>query len=794
MSIEIPGIIEHVIYPKNASDSKGGFAIFAVSLNNLSSKYNKDINRDVLVKLNSKNYKSYGTFAVTVNNFESHVKYVGGQYVFIGEYNVHPKFGPQFKSDFFYQDTPSNEEGLKSYLMTLPNVKGVRSRSIIKKFGYKGTIEILDNEPMRLTEINGITARMIPDIKTVWDEGKTRRILYEFLGEHKISPSIGSKAFDQWKEEALDIIKSNPYKLAELKGVGFETADIVAHQVFNYKVPVEYRVSSCIEYILTKDVFSNSNLCIPYSSLRTELNETLVACNNKLGLNKNEFIETSLINKCIRSNLERITAVKDIEGETGKNVFVYLRRVWESEKFISEGLYSRNSRKSIEYSCSETDLSDAESDIRRFMGISIVLDDCQKEAVKSAFKNNVTVITGGGGTGKSTICRCIYYLSQKKKLPIRMMSPTGRAAQVLSNKTGYAAHTIHRSLKFTPDDNYPHDVITESILIVDEVSMVGVDTMFAIMYALTKNEDCHIVFVGDSNQLPSVSPGNFLSDIMKNKIANVVRLTQIHRQDEKSYISLIANEISNGVSSEIPLDASDMKWVDVEPDNFSMVFCNAIHKYMQDNRVEDLQVISPKYKGKCGVDTCNQLMQQIMVAFNGESECLERKFITFYVGDRVIQTENNYEKMIFNGDIGIIRELGTKVIDPSKSDKEEDFIIADFYGDEKVFIGNEIDSLNLAWCITVHKFQGSQSPNIMFIMSSEAHMMMSKELVYTAFTRAEKYITIFGSKHCLKMAPHSSVIRKRFTNVDKLVKQASQKKKILISLKSDNGVKNQCSN
>jgi len=189
------------------------------------------------------------------------------------------------------------------------------------------------------------------------------------------------------------------------------------------------------------------------------------------------------------------------------------------------------------------------------------------------------------------------------------MSPTGKAAQVLSDKTGYGAQTIHRSLKFTPDDSFPHDIVSENVLIVDEVSMVGIDTMFATMYAMMKNNDCHIVFVGDANQLPSVSPGNFLFDIMANKVANVVKLTQIHRQDDKSYISIIANDISKGLEAKIPEVASDMKWTDVDPDMFGMVFCNAIHQYRNKNKIEDLQVLSPKYRGKCGVDKCNEMMQ-----------------------------------------------------------------------------------------------------------------------------------------------------------------------------------------
>lgn len=791
MSIEIPGIVEHIIFPSEKKhDVKDGFAIFSVSLNGFSSKYKAELEKDIQSKLKKKNgYKDYGTFIVTVDSFLKDERYVGGQFVFIGDYSVHPKFGPQFKSENFYEDEPTNEEGLRFHLMLANNIKEAKSKLIIDRFGYEGTKDILDNNPYRLTEVKGITDRMIPDIKNSWDEKKTRRLLSEFLGKHGVSQGIGSKAFDLWREDALDIIQENPYKLTEIKGVGFLMADEVAHKVLKGSVPKKYRVTSCLEYLLKEEVYSNSNLCIPYEILRAQLKGTLENSNQSLGIRGGIEESVLLMNTCIRENLDRIVPVKDMTVVNKKEgIYVYLKKIWDREKFIADDLYKRNSSSPFTYTCSEVDLGDAEDDIKRFAGKDIKLDDCQRVAVKSAFDNSVTVITGGGGTGKSTICRCIFYLAQKKNLSIRMMSPTGKAAQVLASKTRCGAQTIHRSLKFTPDDDYPHDTIVEDIIIVDEVSMVGVDTMFAIMFAMINNRKCHVVFVGDANQLPSVSPGNFLFDIVENNIANVVKLTQIHRQDENSYISLVAKDICDGKVRDIPEEASDIKWTDIDPDSFDMIFCAAIHKYRSENDMDDLQVLSPKYKGRCGVDRCNEIMQQIMMDANKtDGQSLETKFKTLYVGDRVIQTENNYDKMVFNGDIGKIVDLGRKVLDPNVSDKPQDFIIVDFYGDEKVFVSSEITALNLAWCITVHKFQGSQAPNIIFVMSSESQRMMSKELVYTAFTRAEEHLDIYGSKYCLRQAPLTSIIKKRFTNIDKMVRQLREGKKILNVLEGKDG-------
>jgi exodeoxyribonuclease V alpha subunit len=262
---------------------------------------------------------------------------------------------------------------------------------------------------------------------------------------------------------------------------------------------------------------------------------------------------------------------------------------------------------------------------------------------------------------------------------------------------------------------------------------------------------------------------------------NVVRLDKIHRQSDDSYISVVANEISKGkVVEEIPADAIDVKWHDIKPDEFSDAIPRMLHRYLQQNDINDLQFIAPMYKGPCGVNLINEVIQKVMVSRNGTANMfLKRPFVDFFVGDRVIQTKNNYEKDIYNGDMGIIVDLGNKVLDPSVSDQRVDFIIVDFYGDHVTFLGEEINQLKLAWCITVHKFQGSQSKAVLFVMADEARIMMSKELVYTAFTRAEKYLSIFGSKSMLRMAPQRSVVKKRYTNFRNIIAELDQNRSVL---------------
>lgn len=410
----------------------------------------------------------------------------------------------------------------------------------------------------------------------------------------------------------------------------------------------------------------------------------------------------------------------------------------------------------------------------------IILDDSQKEAIRSAFNYKITVLTGPAGSGKSLICRYIYQIAKEAGMSVRMMAPTGKAAQVLSEKTGCPAQTIHRGLGMKPGDDNPKNIVSEDILLIDEVSMCGLDTMYALMKATEANKWVNIVLVGDKQQLPSVSPGNFLSDIIDSGCANVVTLNRVHRQDEGSYISLLANEISKGKTISVPDTANDIKWNKLHVDEFHEGLVKYIDEFLIGKDVEDLQVISPMKKGECGVFKLNEVIQKKMADLNGTANTpLVIGFNKFFIGDRVIQMTNNYDKDAFNGDMGVICDLGEKILDPTVSDKKEKFITVDFSGEKKEYFGTEIDQLNLAWVCTVHKYQGSQSKYIIFIMAEEAQIMMSRELVYTAMTRASKRLEIFGHENMLRIAPTRSIISKRYTNMKRVIEELRSGAKIL---------------
>lgn len=767
--MELPIIVEWV------RSFKGGFCLISANLNPYSERYSEALEEEIQPYIS----KKYNTFTITAN-VDDDAGMQGGQYIFMGDFVKHPKFGDQFKSDFFYKDVPATEEGLQIFLMTLPNIKEARSKSIVAKFGVEGTLNILDNDIYKLTEVNGITTQRIPAIEKAWKSEKCLRELYEFFISRGMAPALAKTSYKRWGKDAQSIIETNPYKLTELHGVGFVMADQEAHKIMEV-ISNEFRTTACMEYVLQEFTHKNSNLCIPYKHLKECVLSVIGKCDIGLGKTTDLKLYLSLIPKCFKSNLDKFTMVKDLENDV---VYAYLRHIWDKEKFVAKNLFERSLADS-----KNSELDDLEVLLERLTTVisntKINLDDSQTEAILSAFRHKITVIIGPAGSGKSTICRYIVELAQEKRMTVRLMSPTGKAAQVLETKTGSPASTIHRGLKMKPGEDVPRGTIDEDILLIDEISMCGVDTMYAMLKAMENNIYGNIVFVGDKNQLPSVSPGNFLSDIIESGVANVVTLNKIHRQSEDSYISIIANNISNGKIVEVPDEASDIVWHDLSVDSLHEEILEFITNYVKrGNEIDNLQVMSPMKKGPCGVYKLNEVIQERMSELNGTEygkteECMARPFGKFYRGDRVIQIENNYDKMIFNGDMGTVVDFGEKIVDPLATDKAEKFVVVSFYGDEIDFYGDEIDQLQLAWCITVHKFQGSQAPNIIFVMAKEAQIMMSKELVYTAFTRAEKTLDVFGHADMLRIAPTFSVIKKRYTMFPRIVASYRKNKKIL---------------
>jgi exodeoxyribonuclease V alpha subunit len=426
------------------------------------------------------------------------------------------------------------------------------------------------------------------------------------------------------------------------------------------------------------------------------------------------------------------------------------------------------------YSVVDEDMVRAETEFETWSGMPITLDDKQHEAIVSAFENKITVITGGGGTGKSTICRCIHSIAVSRGLLVQYVAPTGAAAKVLEDKVGTKASTIHRALSLIPSSNGvvkkdPDKYFTSQVLVVDEFSMVGVDTLPHLLKGILDPAMTNLVLVGDPQQLPSVSAGNFLSAIIDSGVANVVKLDRIHRQSEKSYIPQIADDMAKGRYSGIPEDAVDIVRVPASEGNaISNSILMIVKDYlMERGNLDGLQVVSPMWAGEDGVHSLTAAIQR-MVAPPGVEPLIYCGH-SFYVGDRVMQIVNNYEEDIFNGNIGIVRKAGSKTSKSTGKEIKEVSVEFD-HGRVIDYEGDSLKEIRVCWCCTIHKYQGSQVDELIMAVGMSHRNMMSRELVYTGITRAKERLYIVGEEAMLNLATKVSSIRKRYVNTAAMIR------------------------
>lgn len=672
-------------------------------------------------------------------------------YVFSGIVVEHESYGLQFQADFAFEDEPSNNDMMANYLATLPNIGTERAQLIMQNFGVDDLLHVFEEEPERLLAINGITEKRLPAIIEKWKNDRNLRRIYYWLSEHRVPVEYGMKILGEFGEKAIGTLESNPYMLTRIRGITFPRADSIAHRILK-EVPRSLRVRACGEYIL-KEAGFEGHLCLPYEDFKERLCKQLA----EFRLEQKDADEVPVVT---RSNFVIL------RNNRTQQALIYDPRTYGAERSVAFRLVEMANYESP-YDCTDEDLAFAEKEYQENVGLKITLDDCQREAVKSAFLNKITVITGGGGTGKSTICRCIRTVAQRNGQSIVLMAPTGQAAKVLEQKTSHPASTIHRALGLVPDGVRELKDIDADIVIVDEFSMVGIDTLPYLLRAVRNCRSTNLVLVGDPQQLPSVASGNFLADLIASGIASVQILTRIHRHSEKSYIAKIAKTISSGEVPEIPTDADDFVWLDyTDLENAAQKATMVVNKYLSTDRMDDVQTLSPMYRSPAGVDAICGSIQYM----TSSGEKFEYKNKTFYVGDRVMQLVNNYDKDVFNGTIGTVDSFGFDVVRPDIENVERHYVVVDFDGETKMYIGDEIDEIRVCWCSTVHKFQGSQMPVIVFVMTDANSRMMTRELVYTALTRASEKVYVVGSYNMLCLAARRSEIRKRYTSTANLIR------------------------
>ena len=667
-----------------------------------------------------------------------------------GNWKFHPKFGRQFNIVSCVQNLPATIVGIKRYLSSglVKGIGPVLAERMIKHFG-NNALKVLDESPDKLLEVPGIGKKTLEKIVSSWDEQKEIRNVILFLQEHAIPPSFAVRIYRTYGKDSLKTIRERPYDLAyDVKGIGFKSADKIALKLGFSEYSIE-RIEAAIVYALFS-LSEKGHVFYPKEGLISHVMKLL------------NLEDTELVEDAIRLLLEKKRIyIEDID-ENIKDA-VYLRHFYKWEVEIASRL------KGI-MSCATHQAEDSEkisgyiNDFEKRYNIS--LSEEQREAILGACLNQVFIITGGPGTGKTTITRFIGHILKKMGLKIKLAAPTGRAAKRLQEATGLFASTIHRMLGFGPGGEFQYredKKIKINALILDEVSMVDCHLFVNLLRALPLTSK--LILIGDVNQLPSVGPGNVLKDLIESQVIPTKGLSKIYRQAKKSMIVVNAHRINQGkfpVRSKKEPPEADFFWVEEEdPKKVQQLIIHMVSQRIPKvygfDPMKEVQVLTPMHKGDIGTAALNKLLQDNL---NSSNKAKTYVLKGFRLGDRVIQTKNNYEKEVFNGDLGIIREV----------DLESGELIIDFDGRDVLYNQSELDEISLAYCISIHKSQGSEYPVVLFPVMIQHYIMLHKNLVYTALTRAKKLAVIFGSRKAMAIALKDVNKEHRYTNLKNRLK------------------------
>ena len=705
----LKGIVERVTY----SNPENGFSVIRI----------KTENKEELVT-------AVGTLAQISP---------GTQLIMKGSWKNDSKFGRQFTVDSYKELMPSTLTGIEKYLGSglIKGIGPVYAKKIIKQFGLD-TIDVIEKTPRRLTEVDGIGEKRIEMIINGWDEQKEIKNVMIFLQSHGISTTFAVKIFKRYGEKSVDVLKENPYRLADdIWGIGFKSADKIAENMgfepFSYS-----RCRSGFFYILNEA--GNSGHCY---LTREELVEEGI----KLLDIDEEVIEDHLI-----------TAVRD-ESLIMDQGCVYIPAMLYSEIAVSKKIKEILKDPAI---FSKSDVSEIIKKIEKEENINY--DEIQKEAIEKASLSKFMVLTGGPGTGKTTTTLGIIKIFKEMGAEVVLAAPTGRAAKRLSETTRMEAKTIHRLLEFKPGEGYkknPDNPLRGNILIIDESSMIDLLLMHNLLKAVPL--EMNVLLVGDVDQLPSVGAGNVLKDIISSGKIPVVKLERIFRQAQDSEIITNAHKINKGLFPELKSGRdSDFFFIQEEDpekvvETINDLCTRRIPQYYKVDPLNDIQVLAPMQRGNTGAQNLNRILQK---SLNKNTRGLELGGNVYYSGDKVMQIKNNYDKGVFNGDIGIINSINF----------EDRIINVVFDHTEASYEISEMDELVLAYAITVHKSQGSEYKVVIAPLTTQHYMMLQRNLLYTCVTRAKKIMIIVGTKKAVFLAVKNDKITKRNTRLGEFLK------------------------
>jgi exodeoxyribonuclease V alpha subunit len=657
-----------------------------------------------------------------------------------GTYEIHPKWGEQFKAVWWYAVLPATVAGITKYLAS-GLVKGIgpeMAQRLVERFGAQ-TLEVIDNHQERLLEVPGIGPKRLEQIRAAWRGQKDIREVMVALQGLGVSLGLATKIYQHYGDKAVEVLTTNPYQLAlDIQGLGFLTADRLASRL-NLDPLAPARLAAGLLHILDARA-GDGHVYVPVEDLYTQTRELLKVPPEPLA-------------GALRG-LEREGRVVTADLPEGPGV--YKRAAWTAETGVAQ-MVGRLAL--TPGSAPPLHLEDLVGQVQKYRGIELSAE--QARAVAAALKEKVLIITGGPGTGKTTIISCILDLYRGLGAKVLLMAPTGRAAKRLSETTGAEASTIHRALEFSPQTGgfkrTPADPLKAQAIVVDEMSMVDTYLMHHLLRAVPPTT--RLVLVGDPHQLPAVGPGNVLKELMASGVLEVVRLTQIYRQARESLIVVNAHRINQGEFPVLPKFFGKSDFVFLELDEplalqrrlLDLVGQELPRRYGFDP-LKDLQVISPMHRGPLGVQTLNHLLQQRLNRGGAAWTWAGR---TFRRGDKVMQLRNNYYKEVFNGDIGQVHGVA-----PDTGQLQ-----VDFDGRLIVYDPGEREEITLAYAITVHKSQGNEFPAVALVLSTHHFLLLQRNLLYTGVTRGRRLVVLLGSKRALGMAIANDRPIRRYTQL-----------------------------
>ena len=700
--------------------------------------YHNEENDFVVAKLREKEKKELTTIIGNLSGINP-----GESLKLTGKWVHNKRFGEQFQVESFEVTVPATLHGIQKYLASglIKGVGPIMSERIVEKFGLD-TLEVIEKTPEKLSGVEGIGPKRISMIRKAWEEQKEIKEIMIFLQGHGVSAAYSAKIYKQYGDQSIEIVRENPYRLArDIYGIGFITADKIAQNLGIDRNSL-IRAKAGLIYVLNQ-LTEEGHVYYPENQLIHKAKEIL-------------NVDEEIIIQAVRElSKEKELFLEDLDPD-GNLRAAFLAPFYVAETGVAQRLIN---------------LKESPSNIRPIhpekaiewvqQKLNIELAQKQEEAVLLAATSKVLIITGGPGTGKTTLITAVLRIFQQLKLRILLAAPTGRAAKRMNEATGWEAKTIHRLLEYSPHKGGfkkdEGDPLEADVVIIDETSMVDTLLMSHLLKAIPSH--AHLILVGDVDQLPSVGPGNVLKDIIRSGRFTVVTLFEIFRQAQESMIVVNAHRVNQGqfpVLKEIDKpEKTDFQFIQEEDpekilENILDLCSERIPRHFGFHPLRDIQVLAPMHKGTIGVANLNIELQKRL---NPGQSGITHGAWNFRLGDKVMQIVNNYDKDVFNGDIGWI----------SKIDPEEREVAIEFDGRGVPYDYSDLDEIVLAYAVSVHKSQGSEYPVVILPVVTQHYMLLQRNLIYTGITRAKKLVIMIGTKKALAIAIRNNKPQRRYT-------------------------------